>query len=195
MDVDQCRESLFLTNPPVDRETLKSTKGQRTTGTCEWLRGNKTYKSWLDGDFECLCFSGGPGKGKTMLSIFLTEELERRTEETANAETLFYFCSHQDGKRNNAVAVLRGLLHQLLTKRRDLFQYISSYFESPKKAQGALSSADALWLILKTLLQADCGTIFWVLDGRGLDSVTFEKKLRKPFSKKPKALSYGLASS
>jgi hypothetical protein len=51
-----------------------------------------------------LWISGGPGKGKTMLSIFLTEELEKME----NAELLFYFCNHQDEKRNIAVAVRDG---------------------------------------------------------------------------------------
>jgi hypothetical protein len=46
-----------------------------------------------------------------MLSIFLTEELERISQETENAELLFYFCSHQDEKRNTALTLLRGLVY------------------------------------------------------------------------------------
>ncbi|KAH8747739.1 ankyrin repeat-containing domain protein [Diaporthe sp. PMI_573] len=163
--VDACRNALFLTDPIVDRETLKSTKGQRTAGTCEWIRHNETYKSWLDGDVQPLWISGDPGKGKTMLSIFLTEELERLTQETEDAKLLFYFCSHQDEKRNGAVAVLRGLVYQLVTKRRDLFQHVSSYFESPGKTQETLSSVETLWIVLRKLLQANLGTVFCALDG------------------------------
>jgi hypothetical protein len=65
-----------------------------------------------------------------MLSIFLTKELEKMitkaredtkrikdvesmkdVERMKDAELVFYFCSHQDEKRNTAVAVLRGLVH------------------------------------------------------------------------------------
>jgi hypothetical protein len=77
--IDACRNDLLLTDLLIDLETLKSTKGQRTRGTCEWIRDNEYYKFWLHGDSPCFWIHGGPGKGKTMLSIFLNEELERHT--------------------------------------------------------------------------------------------------------------------
>ncbi|CEO59719.1 hypothetical protein PMG11_04384 [Penicillium brasilianum] len=163
--IDACRNELLLTDPLIDLETLKSSKGERTQGTCEWIRDNGSYKHWLHGDSQCLWICGGPGKGKTMLSIFLTEELERHTKEMESTETLYYFCSHQDKKRNSAVTVLRSLVYQLLTKRRDLFTSVSSYFESPEKTRMTLSSPDFLWVILRTLVQSKPGLIFCVLDG------------------------------
>jgi hypothetical protein len=51
------------------------------------------------------------------MSIFLTEELEKITQHMEDAELLFYFCSYQDEKRNNTVAILRGLVHQIITRR------------------------------------------------------------------------------
>jgi hypothetical protein len=100
-----------------------------------------------------------------MLSIFLTEELERHTKEMESTQTLFYFCSHQDEKRNSAVTVLRSLVYQLLTKRLDLFTSVSSYFESPEKIRMTLSSPDTLWAILRTLIQSKPITTFCLLDG------------------------------
>jgi ankyrin repeat protein len=101
-----------------------------------------------------------------MLSIFLTEELERILPETENAELLFYFCSHQDEKRNTAVAILRGLVYQVIVKRPNLVKHVLSYFEAPEKVQLTLSSLEALWIIFRKLLQdPDLGTTFCVLDG------------------------------
>ncbi|CEJ55150.1 hypothetical protein PMG11_01425 [Penicillium brasilianum] len=163
--VDACRNALFLTDPIIDRETLKSTKGERTAGTCEWIKDNETYKSWLEGSPQCLWISGKPGKGKTMLSNFLIEELETHTQGMKDT-VLFYFCSHQDEKRNSAVAVLRGLAYQLVRERRELSKDVLSWFESPERTQTTLSSAEALWIIFRTLLQApDLSTVFCVLDG------------------------------
>ncbi|EHK16697.1 uncharacterized protein TRIVIDRAFT_210785 [Trichoderma virens Gv29-8] len=164
--VKACRDALFLADPIVDREILKSTKGQRTAGTCEWIRDNEAYRSWLNGGSQCLWISGGPGKGKTMLSIFLTEELERRTQETETAELLlFYFCT-ADEKHNNAVAILRGLAYQLVSKRPSLANHVLSDFESPKKTEETLKSPSALWITLEKLLQApNLGTVFCILDG------------------------------
>ncbi|KAK7414922.1 hypothetical protein QQX98_006247 [Neonectria punicea] len=37
-------------DPEADRAALISTKGERTKDTCEWIRDNENYKSWLNGD-------------------------------------------------------------------------------------------------------------------------------------------------
>lgn len=108
--VGACRNALFLTDPIVDRETLKTEKGRRTLGTCEWIRTADTYKAWIAGDIGGLWISGRLGQGKTMLSMFLTEELGAHIRERENSELLFYFCVNQDTKRNNATAVLRSLV-------------------------------------------------------------------------------------
>ncbi|KAI0410672.1 ankyrin repeat-containing domain protein [Xylaria grammica] len=165
-EVNACRDALFLTDPYVDRDGLMRTKGKRTAGTCEWIRDNDLYRSWLNDDAHLLWISGGPGKGKTVLSIFLTEELERRCRFSENENLLFYFCSYQDEKRNNAVAVLRGLMYQLLTKRPNLVTHVLPSFDSPKKIEYTSSSVHALCGMLRTLLQdPNLGTVFCILDG------------------------------
>ena len=85
-----------------------------------------------------LWISGGPGKGKTMISIYLTEELEgvAADAETADAEeaiVIYFFCSSEDSKRNTAAAVLRGLLWQLTGKRPELTNILLTYFERPEE--------------------------------------------------------------
>ncbi|KAL6810994.1 hypothetical protein GGI42DRAFT_339807 [Trichoderma sp. SZMC 28013] len=153
---DACRNALFLADPIVHRETLKSIKGRRTAGTCEWIRNNETYQSWLDGDVQCLWITGGPGKGKTML---------RTQESKAKELLLFYFCT-PDEKHSSAVAILRGLAYQLIRKRPNLVSHILSDFESTAKTQETLASPNALWMVLEKLLQGpDLGTVFCVLDG------------------------------
>jgi hypothetical protein len=91
-------------------------------GTCEWIRRDASYRAWLNSDGDgsgndsnnddtrLLWISGGLGKGKTMMSVFLTEELERRIASREDVDLVFFFCSAQDEKRNTAVAVLRGLV-------------------------------------------------------------------------------------
>lgn len=101
-----------------------------------------------------------------MLSVFLTEELERHAQENTDSVLLFYFCTHQNEKRNSASAILRSLIYQLLTKNRSLYSLISSYFEDEKKTEATLTSLDALWLVLETLLRAPkAGAVLCVLDG------------------------------
>lgn len=101
-----------------------------------------------------------------MLSIFLTEELERRTQESKAAELLLFFFCTPDEKHSSAVAILRGLVYQLVRMRPNLVSHILSDFESTEKTQETLKSPNALWMVLEKLLQApDLGTVFCVLDG------------------------------
>jgi ankyrin repeat protein len=101
-----------------------------------------------------------------MLSVFLIEELERHTARIDSAELAFFFCSAQDEKRSTAVAVLRGLVHQIIAKRPQLVKHALPYFETPERAQQTLSSLETLWLIFSTLVaDAELGTMFCVLDG------------------------------
>jgi ankyrin repeat protein len=161
-----CRNALYLTDPLVDRENIISAKGARVAGTCEWIIHNKNYTSWLDGGTPLLWISGGPGKGKTMLSVFLTEELARTTLNVKNAQLAFYFCSYQDEKRNTAVAILRGLVHQIITKRPALVKHALPYFETHERTVQTLTSLETLWIIFTRLIgDLDLGIMFCVLDG------------------------------
>lgn len=100
-----------------------------------------------------------------MLSIFLTEKLESRTQ------AVYYFCSSQDEQRNTATPILRGLLWRITAKRRELTRHLLDYFGNPGLTQATLSSRETLWTLFKTALQVPgLGELFCVLDG--LDECT-----------------------
>ncbi|CAN9196308.1 unnamed protein product [Alternaria alternata] len=173
-----CHNALFLTDPHVDRESVISAKGTRVAGTCEWITHNASYRAWLNsdgggngnedgnGDTRLLWISGGPGKGKTMMSVFLTEELGKHTARIDNTELAFFFCSAQDDRRNTAIAVLRGLVHQIIGKRPQLVKHALPHFETPERTQQTLSSLETLWLIFSKLVaDAELGMMFCVVDG------------------------------
>ncbi|KAL5371034.1 hypothetical protein DPSP01_014534 [Paraphaeosphaeria sporulosa] len=139
-----------------------SAKGARVVGTCEWITRDDRYRAWLNGHCDgegdrddgdggsngcthLLWISGGPGKGKTMMSVYLTEELERHAADMGNADLAFFFCSAQEEKRNTAVAVLRGLVHQTVVKRPQLAKYVLAHFETPgADAVDAVVSRDTM---------------------------------------------------
>lgn len=161
-----CREALFLTDCKVDRAEFISKYGRKVPGTCEWIRENDNYRTWLSGARDLLWISGDPGKGKTVLSIFLTEELERTIQGKDDTNLLFYLCSHQDERRDNAIAVLRSLVYQITVNRPNLITHVFPFFETPEKTRYTLSSLDALGSIFESLVRdRDIGKIFCVLDG------------------------------
>jgi ankyrin repeat protein len=184
---DECLTALFLTDPRDDREKLIQRKGSRVDGTCEWIKTNALYNSWLRSHSQLLWLSGGPGKGKTMLSIFLAEELERTARLSQNTLFLQYFCDNKDPKRNTAVTIIRGLIFQLLQLRPNLFDFILPSFKIQKESLFTGSSFETLWRIFETMLRDPVlGTVYCVLDG--LDEcdeaslVVLLKKFRALFS-------------
>jgi Cdc6-like AAA superfamily ATPase len=173
--------ALFLTDPRDDRDKLILFKGSRVEGTCEWIKTNKLYDSWLHSKSQLLWLSGGPGKGKTMLSIFLAEELEQQMKGLKDALFIQYFCDSKDEKRNTAVTIIRGLLFQLLLLRPELFDYILPAFKVQKETLFGDSSFEALWRILESMIRDPAlGTIYCILDGLDeCDESSLEVLLKK----------------
>jgi ankyrin repeat protein len=151
-NVDPIKDALFLTDPYVDRESLVSQKGWRVPGTCEWITRHPKYQSWLQNGEQLLWISGGPGKGKTMMSIFLTEELEKTTSASNGLKSIFYFCSIQDEKRNTALAILRSLIHQIITQTPHLAKHAQAHFGTDDRMRQTLSSFETLWIILRSIV-------------------------------------------
>ncbi|PQE04769.1 hypothetical protein CJF30_00004577 [Rutstroemia sp. NJR-2017a BBW] len=165
-EADACLSALFLTDPLDDRAKLVQAKGLRVDGTCEWIRTNELYVSWLRSNSQLLWSSGGPGKGKTMLSIFLAEQLEQTTRDLSDTLFLQYFCDNKDEKRNTGVTVIRGLLYQLLQLRPKLFDHILPTFKTQSKSLFASSSLETLWRIFEAMLRDPItGTVYCILDG------------------------------
>jgi hypothetical protein len=122
------------------------------------------YTAWLVGDNpQLLRLVGAPGIGKTMISSFLVDELEKRAQKTPAMTLAYYFCDNKDEKRNTAIAIIRGLLLQLLRQRHILFKYIQREYDQMK---GQLfDSFDALWRILHSMLKdPNAGEVYILID-------------------------------
>lgn len=159
-------DALLLTRPDVDRSSLIVLKGRRVEGTCDWIVRHPRYRHWLEGDeAPLLRISGGPGKGKTMLAIFLTEELQPIVD-LINNILLYYFCTNRDKRRKSAIAILRGVLYQWLSLQPNLADHIYNYFDGSEKTKYTISSFESLWeLFLIFLSQMGPCNIVCVLDG------------------------------
>jgi hypothetical protein len=156
------REALFITDPSVDRQSLIDKKGHRVAGTCEWVERNETYKAWLCGDPSLLWIFGGPGKGKTMLSFYLTQQFDK----LQNREVIYFFCSSEHPTRSTATAIIRTLLWQMIVIRPKLTKVISPYFDPPERTQAMLSTPGSLWEIFAKVTQSsELGKMQCLIDG------------------------------
>ena len=160
----KCLQSLFLSNPQDDLAAIRSAKGDRVDGTCEWILTQDRYTSWLNEDSpQLLWLSGSPGIGKTMLSSFLVEELAHLAECSSHMTLAYYFCDDKDEKRRTATAILRGILLQLLRQRPSLFKHIQSQFAMSRDS--LFSNFHALWSILVSIVQdPEAGEVCCLID-------------------------------
>lgn len=145
-DDEEIRKALFVTDPEIDRQSLMLAKGNRVAGTCEWIIKHEAYKSWLTGDPSVLIVSGGPGKGKTMLADFVISSIEE--SQVQDDCVAYFFCLNAKSTRNNIVSILRGLIWQVVTPRRDLLPILEQHLGPKERRKAALSSPDILWSIL-----------------------------------------------
>ncbi|ETS04744.1 hypothetical protein M419DRAFT_6568 [Trichoderma reesei RUT C-30] len=181
----KCLQNLFITDPAKDRAKLITSKGELVLGTCDWITQRKEFLDWQASNGGLLWISGGPGLGKTMLSIYLTEYLSSsfRPSDNANGHlSMYFFCDAKDNTRNNAAAILRGLLFQLLEHDMELIKHILPSYQVQQERLFEQNSLEGLWglflLMVNSLgdLQVTC-----VLDG--LDECRFLRVRLDPDAK------------
>ena len=147
-----CLRSLFLSDPQDDLASIRSAKGDRVHGTCEWVLAQDQYTAWLVEDSpQLLWLSGGPGIGKTMISSFLVEELTNLFKRSPKMILAYFFCDDKYQDRRTATAILRGLLLQILRQRPILFKHIQSVFDMSR--DNLFTNFHALWRVFVSIVQ------------------------------------------
>lgn len=158
-----CLHSLSLSDPEHDRKELLSAKGAITEGTCRWILSTDEYKRWCHrctGSKDILWICGGPGSGKTMLSIFLTTHLEHAANMQGAAQShlvekdllLYFFCNRSETTKNSENVILRGLLFQAFRQRPSLGGYVQRVYESQGHNVFQRWTSKALWAALRALI-------------------------------------------
>ncbi|KAI0426706.1 hypothetical protein F5Y09DRAFT_318130 [Xylaria sp. FL1042] len=143
-----------VANPRDVLSEVQTQKGKRIECTREWILNRGKFSAWSAEDKpQLLRLIGRPGIGKTMMSTFLVEELQRRLERAHGKALAYVFCDDKDEGRREPTTILRSLIQQLLLQRNKLFQHIQPDFE----AQGnrLFRNSSTLCRIFKTMLTND----------------------------------------
>lgn len=163
----KCLQALFITDPAMNRNTLITNKGELIHGTCDWIVKKREFVEWKNSNGGLLWISGGPGLGKTMLSIYLTEYLSScfRSLDDKHYST-YFFCDAKDIKRNNAVAIIRGMLFQLLEQKEELIKHILPTYTIQGEQIFQQSAFETVWKFFVTMIH-DLGSsqVTCILDG------------------------------
>ncbi|KAK6527292.1 hypothetical protein TWF281_010479 [Arthrobotrys megalospora] len=128
-DIFDCLEVLGATNPADDKARIEQSKDKLIKESYFWILSDSGFQQWLSGsDRPILRISGDPGKGKTMIMIGMIDHLAENfalVPHTSMAIS-YFFCQAADGRLNSAIAVLKGLISQLISNSRhsDLVRYL-----------------------------------------------------------------------
>lgn len=150
-------------------EDLIRRKSALTKGTYEWVLSDPYYVVWLDSpkaEEALIWVSGSAGKGKTMLSVFLAQKHHEVELRSSNPHASHYFCKNSDPYRSSALAVLLGLVRQVLAKEPALFRHLENDIYQKEDDLFGDASIDSLWSCFVNMTEDESiSRIFLVLDG------------------------------
>ncbi|KAJ5678667.1 Pfs NACHT and Ankyrin domain protein [Penicillium macrosclerotiorum] len=167
-----CLRDLFITNPKEDKNALKRKKGRHAAGTCEWILRTEELNAWLGSGLtvgperqtaQVLWLHGPPGTGKSMMAVYLAENLPTGLS-TADGETLVYFfCDSGFDTRKTATSVIRGLLYQLVERHEKLYDYLLPKYNT--RGAELFTSFDALWdIFIAMIADPITGRTYCIID-------------------------------
>ncbi|KAK5202848.1 hypothetical protein LTR96_011230 [Exophiala xenobiotica] len=168
-DIDRaCLRALRCPDSLRVKTQLKETKDKVVYKSFEWILQVPQYIRWQDGpDVGLLWIKGGAGKGKTMMSIGLVEELEeesRRANKTS--AVIFFFCQNADYELNTLEAIIRGLILQLVRKQPKLKQSLRDRWDVTTVGfTEDVSSWRGLWTVFTEMLHhCRCARLYVIVD-------------------------------
>ncbi|KAJ4248760.1 hypothetical protein NW762_012598 [Fusarium torreyae] len=180
-DADECLQALFITDPSRDRDDIIDAKGDVCQGTYEWILSTDEFRAWEQTTPHLLWISAPPGKGKTYMSIYLSQYFEKITKADINVETIFFFCDNKHETRNTAVNILRGLMYQLILRQRDLVHLLLPYWKTQPSGMFEEQFFNTLWKLFEDMIaKIEASVVYCVIDGLDeCDQTSLSSLLRK----------------
>ncbi len=128
-----------------------------------------TYCSWKDSaNSECLLVTTPPGRGKSVLSNFIVENLQKQSFKVygKSCKVIYNFCNIRNEEQfRNANSALRALIVQLCEQRQNLFRLIPKdlYNNGPTFLPEGFEN---LWSIFENMANASSyERLYCVIDG------------------------------
>jgi hypothetical protein len=155
--------ALFITDPRVDRQEIENRKDSLMDDSCEWIVDNPSFQETIDSDDDHLLWiHGEPGKGKTMIAMFLVDLFTAKFAGYHHKKLCYFFCDNTTDKRNTTLNALMSIVHQVLK------QCSKNVLLEDFQSQGAqmFSSVEAVWIcLMRVLASSTFSTVQIVIDG------------------------------
>ncbi|KAL4864042.1 hypothetical protein BDV12DRAFT_205946 [Aspergillus spectabilis] len=167
-DIDRiCLRALRCPDSLAVKNRLKESKDRLVHQSIEWILEDSQYKDWANGDeVGLLWIKGGAGKGKTMLSIGLIEQLARARAQDESTVVIYSFCQNADYELNTLEAILKGLILQLANQQPELKESLRRRWDTIQESFSEdVTSWQSLWNILfEMLARCKYSRVYMVVD-------------------------------
>lgn len=199
-DIDRiCMQAFRCPDPFLIKNRLKKTKDKLLRQSFEWVLQTTEYQSWKTGDGVCLLWiKGGAGKGKTMMSIGLIEELSQ--EEPKGTVVAYFFFQNGDNELNTLVSLTKGLIMRLVTQCVELKEVLRNRWDARHEPfTEDFTSWQVLWeVFLEVLDRCTRPRVYIVIDAldecQGDDMAGFLKLIVRNGLDHPKKIRWLLTS-
>jgi NACHT domain. len=116
----------------------------------EWIFQNPEYCLWQKGDdVRLLWIRGGAGKGKTMMTIGIVEQLSQ----DESSIVTYFFCQNADYELNSIEGIIKGLIQQLIRQRKELLELLQRRWDATHACfKENISSWRILWDIFLEMI-------------------------------------------
>ncbi|KAJ5741107.1 G-protein beta WD- 40 repeats containing protein [Penicillium malachiteum] len=148
------------------KNRLKETKDKLLRQSFQWILRDPQYHSWRNGIDVCLLWiKGGAGKGKTMISIGLIEELSR--VQYGPAVLTYFFCQNADNELNTLESLIKGLILRLVNQQIELKEILRHRWDTKNDCfTEDLTLWRTLWNILVEMLdRCNSPKVYIIADG------------------------------
>ncbi|KAL4946579.1 hypothetical protein BDV06DRAFT_218295 [Aspergillus oleicola] len=159
-------QALQCPDPFIVKNRLKASKDKLLSKAIEWIFQNPQYCLWQkEDDVRLLWIRGGAGKGKTMMTIGLVEQLSR--DDTSIVA--YFFCQNTDYELNSVEGIIKGLIQELIRQRKELLELLQRRWDATHACyKENMSSWRILWDIFLEMIDHCRGQRLYVV-GDALD--------------------------
>ncbi|RMZ90383.1 hypothetical protein DV736_g2368, partial [Chaetothyriales sp. CBS 134916] len=160
-----CFRALRCPDARKVKNQLRENKDKLIHKSFEWILQDPQYVSWQDSpDVGLLWIRGGAGKGKTMMSIGLIEQLA--CSQDHSTVVIYFFCQNANYELNTIEAIIKGLILQLANQQKELKESLRSRWDSENKQFNEDITFRMLWdVFLEMLERCNCRRANVVVDG------------------------------
>jgi hypothetical protein len=152
----KCPDTLAIKNQ------IKENRDKLLYEAIEWILRSPQYASWEKGDIVCLLWiKGGAGKGKTMMSIGLIEQLSLMQDTVVT----YFFCQNANYELNTLEAIVKGLILRLMNQQKQLRELLQRRWDVAKERFEEDVTWRSLWDVLLEMLDScTCERVYVIID-------------------------------